>query len=88
MERGLLSAPFLAIRSTYDLLYEFTIDNVASIWNPLVGSAVAFALMCLLSEFIILMIFIYLGFKQLRYHQCRRQQRARSWHTDRQAEQV
>lgn len=47
----------------YGLLCAFTVDNVTTIWNSLVGSAVAFALMCLLAEYITLLIFLYLGIR-------------------------
>ncbi|KAF4951378.1 hypothetical protein FGADI_7576 [Fusarium gaditjirri] len=57
----LASIPTLVLRTVYGLLCAFTIDNASTIWNSLVGSAVAFALMCLLTEYITLLIFLYLG---------------------------
>lgn len=57
----------LAIRTAAGLLYEFTINKHASIWNPLSGSAVAFALMTLLAEYIVLLIFIFLGFHRIKH---------------------
>lgn len=39
---------------------------MTTIWNSLVGSAVAFALMCLLAEYITLLIFLYLGIRHWR----------------------
>ncbi|KAH7347538.1 hypothetical protein B0T11DRAFT_291452 [Plectosphaerella cucumerina] len=63
----LLATPMLAIRMAAGLLYEFTINKHASIWNPLSGSAVAFALMTLVTEYIVLGIFIYLGFHRIKH---------------------
>ncbi|KAF5582352.1 hypothetical protein FPANT_8563 [Fusarium pseudoanthophilum] len=60
------SIPTLVLRTVYGLLCAFTIDNVTTIWNSLVGSAVAFALMCLLAEYITLLIFLYLGIRHWR----------------------
>ncbi|EGY22389.1 hypothetical protein VD0002_g935 [Verticillium dahliae] len=62
---ALVSVPFLAVRTAYGLLYAFTIHDPNTIWNPLVGSAAAFALTCLLVEYIVLMIFIYLGIHRI-----------------------
>ncbi|KAH7002593.1 hypothetical protein EDB80DRAFT_894600 [Ilyonectria destructans] len=61
VEFGLLSVLALGLRTAYGLLYEFSIRNPSTIWNPLSGSAVAFALMCLVAEYVALLIFIYLG---------------------------
>lgn len=58
--------PTLVIRTAYGLLYTFTSQDLFSKWNPLFGSAVAFALMALLPEFITLLIYIYLGFNRIR----------------------
>ncbi|KAF4338222.1 hypothetical protein FBEOM_7887 [Fusarium beomiforme] len=60
------SVPTLAIRMVYGLLYTYTVDNVSTIWNPLIGSAVAFGLMCLLAEYVTLLIFVYLGIRYWR----------------------
>ncbi|KAL9564518.1 hypothetical protein ACKAV7_010970 [Fusarium commune] len=62
----LASIPTLVLRTVYGLLCAFTVDNVTTIWNSLVGSAVAFALMCLLAEYITLLIFLYLGIRYWR----------------------
>ncbi|KAF5684628.1 hypothetical protein FDENT_6633 [Fusarium denticulatum] len=62
----LVSLPTLVLRMVYGLLCAFTIDDVTTIWNSLVGSAVAFALMCLLAEYITLLIFLYLGIRHWR----------------------
>ncbi|KAF4444207.1 hypothetical protein FACUT_788 [Fusarium acutatum] len=62
----LASIPTLVLRTVYGLLCAFTVDNVTTIWNSLVGSAVAFALMCLLAEYITLLIFLYLGIRHWR----------------------
>ncbi|KAH7140879.1 hypothetical protein EDB81DRAFT_799057 [Dactylonectria macrodidyma] len=68
VEFALLSIPMLALRAAYGLLYEFTIKDLSTIWNPLSGSAVAFALMCLLSEYLALLLFIYLGFHRMKHN--------------------
>ncbi|RKK92331.1 hypothetical protein BFJ68_g15930 [Fusarium oxysporum] len=62
----LASIPTLVLRTVYGLLCAFTVDNVTTIWNSLIGSAVAFALMCLLAEYITLLIFLYLGIRHWR----------------------
>ncbi|KAG5746508.1 hypothetical protein H9Q70_010804 [Fusarium xylarioides] len=62
----LVSIPTLVLRTVYGLLCAFTVDNVTTIWNSLVGSAAAFALMCLLAEYITLLIFLYLGIRHWR----------------------
>ncbi|KAF5568822.1 hypothetical protein FPHYL_2629 [Fusarium phyllophilum] len=62
----LASIPTLVLRTVYGLFCAFTIDDVTTIWNSLVGSAVAFALMCLLAEYITLLIFLYLGIRHWR----------------------
>ncbi|KAM0550270.1 hypothetical protein ACHAPJ_008940 [Fusarium lateritium] len=71
----LASVPTLALRTVYGLLCAFSVTNPLTIWNSLVGSAVAFALMCLLAEYVTLLIFLYLG---LRYWRDTRGQRLSS----------
>lgn len=56
----------LFLRAIYGLLYVFIDNSIYSTWNPLFGSAVAFALMALLPEYIVLCIYIYLGFYRIR----------------------
>lgn len=58
----LLAEPFLLVRSIYGILqvtFEFTSGTV---WNPVYGSAVAFALMALVTEYIAMGIFFWVGF--------------------------
>ncbi|KAG8670538.1 hypothetical protein FPOAC2_09901 [Fusarium poae] len=62
----LASIPTLVLRTVYGLLCAFTVDNMTTIWNSLVGSAVAFALMCLLTEYITLLMFLFLGIRHWR----------------------
>ncbi|KAF4445791.1 hypothetical protein F53441_10540 [Fusarium austroafricanum] len=62
----LASIPTLALRTVYGLLCAFTVDNPLTIWNSLVGSAVAFAFMCLLAEYVTLLVFLYLGLRYWR----------------------
>ncbi|KAI5459005.1 hypothetical protein BGZ63DRAFT_490882 [Mariannaea sp. PMI_226] len=61
----LASLPTLAVRVAYGLLCEFTVENPTTIWNPLFGSVVAFALMCLFAEYITLLICLYLGIRYM-----------------------
>jgi hypothetical protein len=68
----MLAMPALVLRTVYGLLYEFTSDSIFSTWDPLFGSAVAFALMALLPEYIVLVIYVYLGFHRIR--SCSQQQ--------------
>lgn len=59
--------PTLALRAAFGLLYEFTSGDIRAMWNPLYGSAVAFALMCLLAEYLTALIYVYLGLYRI-YH--------------------
>ncbi|KAH8887209.1 hypothetical protein GQ53DRAFT_827381 [Thozetella sp. PMI_491] len=59
--------PFLALRTIYGLISAFNSDSILSTWNPLFGSAPAFALMALLPEYITLLIYLYLGIHRLRH---------------------
>jgi hypothetical protein len=58
--------PPLVLRTIYGLLFEFTIDDVFSTWNPVLGSSVAFVFMALLPEYVVLLIYLYLGFYRMR----------------------
>ncbi|KAH6898063.1 hypothetical protein B0T10DRAFT_543099 [Thelonectria olida] len=59
----LATIPVLLLRTAYGLLCAFTVDNPSTIWNPLSGSAVAFTVMCLISEYITVLVFIFLGIR-------------------------
>ena len=66
---ALASSVPLFIRTAYGLLGAFlaTGDNiVTSAWSPLFGSAVAFSLMALLPEYVVLGMYVRLGFHRLR----------------------
>lgn len=68
---ALLAMPPLVLRAIAGLLYEFagtqySQASLDSIWNPLYGNAIAFCLMTLLPEYIVLVIFMYLGFHRIR----------------------
>lgn len=41
-------------------------ETITTTWNPLFGSAVAFALMALLPEYVVLVVYTYLGFYRKR----------------------
>ncbi|KAK5996843.1 hypothetical protein PT974_02188 [Cladobotryum mycophilum] len=58
----LLASPFLIIRTIYGILEAALQNDVHSNFNPVLGNAVAFALMALLPEYITLLIYLYSGF--------------------------
>ncbi|OTA05831.1 hypothetical protein A9Z42_0065410 [Trichoderma parareesei] len=59
---GLLAAPFLIIRTVFGLLEVALQDSVSSPFNPVTGNAVAFALMALLPEYVVVLAHLYTGF--------------------------
>lgn len=58
----LSASPFLIIRTVYGFLSTANAANAGTIWSPLLGSAVAFALMALLPEYIAICILFTTGF--------------------------
>lgn len=58
--------PTLIVRTVYGLLYEFTSSDAFAMWNPLFGSPTAFALMCLLAEYVTLLTYVFLGLHRMR----------------------
>lgn len=58
----LTSAPFLVVRNIYGILEVVLQYSPTSIWDPVYGSAVAFATMALLMEYIIICVYLYVGF--------------------------
>lgn len=58
--------PFIFVRTVYGVLYAFNSSSIKSFWNPLFGNAIAFALMALLPEAIMALIYVYLGFHRMR----------------------
>ncbi|KAL6863615.1 hypothetical protein J3F83DRAFT_767244 [Trichoderma novae-zelandiae] len=59
---GLLAAPFLITRTVFGLLQVALQNSSSSPFNPVVGNAVAFALMALLPEYIVVLAYLYTGF--------------------------
>ncbi|KAJ6780935.1 hypothetical protein PWT90_09183 [Aphanocladium album] len=67
---ALAAAPLLAVRTAYGLLEvagQMSDDDggsssSSSLWNPLTGSAVAFALMALLPEYLVLVGWVLMGY--------------------------
>ncbi|KAL7955787.1 hypothetical protein V8C34DRAFT_290715 [Trichoderma compactum] len=59
---GLLASPFLIIRTIFGLLEVALQDSATSPFNPIEGNAVAFGLMALLPEYIVVLTYIYTGF--------------------------
>lgn len=57
----LISSPFLIVRTVYGLL-QVIFQNNQRKWNPVYGSAVLFAMMALLMEYIAMGVFFYNGF--------------------------
>jgi hypothetical protein len=55
-----LAIPFLIIRTVYALLSVFA-TSLDSKWDTIYGSAVVFALMALLMEYVAVCIFVYTG---------------------------
>ncbi|KAI1337208.1 hypothetical protein F5Y15DRAFT_418260 [Xylariaceae sp. FL0016] len=55
--------PFLTVRTVYALLYIYTQDDADSTWNPVNGSPVAFALLALLMEFVVMGLYMWTGLK-------------------------
>ncbi|CAH0053687.1 unnamed protein product [Clonostachys solani] len=59
---ALAALPFLALRCAYGILQVTFEFNAATVWNPVYGSAVAFAFMGLVAEYIVVLIVLYTGF--------------------------
>lgn len=53
---------FLLVRLIYFCLAMFSADDVDSIWNPLTGSVAALVCMALLPEFLLLVVYAWVGF--------------------------
>lgn len=62
LRAALATCPFLAVRTVYGLLEVATAGDAHSVWNPLTGSAVAFALMGLLPEYVVLCGYVVTGY--------------------------
>ncbi|KAF1736021.1 hypothetical protein CRV24_004955 [Beauveria bassiana] len=58
----LAAFPLLAVRTAYGLLEVARQDEPGSAWNPLTGSALAFALMALLPEYVVLAGWVFVGY--------------------------
>ena len=58
----LLAAPFIVIRNIYGHLEVSFENNLESVWSPVFGNAVAFALMALWMEYIAICIYFYVGY--------------------------
>ncbi|KAM3522877.1 hypothetical protein MY4038_008429 [Beauveria bassiana] len=58
----LAAFPLLAVRTVYGLLEVARQDEPGSAWNPLTGSALAFALMALLPEYAVLAGWVFVGY--------------------------
>ncbi|PKS08023.1 hypothetical protein jhhlp_006635 [Lomentospora prolificans] len=67
----LVASPALYVRVAYGLISVFRASGnhiLTSMWSPLFGSAAAFSLMALLPEYVVLCIYLYLGYH--RYSTC------------------
>lgn len=54
---------FLVVRIVYALVSAYATNIQTRVWNLVSGSAILFACMALLPEYLIVGIFIYVGFK-------------------------
>lgn len=59
---GLLASPFLIVRTVFGLLEVALENSSTSPFNPIAGNAVAFGLMALLPEYLVVLTYIYTGF--------------------------
>lgn len=62
LRANLIASPFLILRTVYGILEVAEQDVLNTIWSPLFGSAVAFALMALLPEYIAICVWFYTGY--------------------------
>ncbi|KAI5463591.1 hypothetical protein BGZ63DRAFT_195950 [Mariannaea sp. PMI_226] len=67
VQLAIATVPTLFIRIMYGLLFEATIDNHESIWNPIYGSSLIYIIMGLVPEYIALYLYIFLGFYRMRH---------------------
>ncbi|KAM4068126.1 hypothetical protein HRG_012485 [Hirsutella rhossiliensis] len=61
----LIASPILCIRAVFGIISVFEAAGkgfLTSIWSPMFGNAALFSLMALLPEFIVLGVFVYLGY--------------------------
>ncbi|PNY24326.1 Uncharacterized protein TCAP_05734 [Tolypocladium capitatum] len=59
---SLLASPFIMVRTIYGILEVVFQNDRATKWNPVYGSAVAFAMMALLMEYIALCLYLFTGY--------------------------
>ncbi|POR37946.1 Uncharacterized protein TPAR_01857, partial [Tolypocladium paradoxum] len=59
---SLVASPFIVVRTIYGILEVVFQNDGATKWNPVYGSAVAFALMALLMEYIALCLYLFTGY--------------------------
>ena len=59
---SLVASPFIMVRTIYGILEVVFQNDHATTWNPVYGSAVAFALMGLLMEYVALCVYLYTGY--------------------------
>ena len=57
----LIAAPFIILRCVYGIL-EVVSGYTSSVWSPIFGSIPAFVLMALVSEYIPICIWLYIGY--------------------------
>jgi len=56
-----VALPLLATRTAYSLLQIFYLDTDYQPWNPIYGSAISFGVMALFPEFIVLVMYLIVG---------------------------
>ncbi|KND94044.1 hypothetical protein TOPH_00926 [Tolypocladium ophioglossoides CBS 100239] len=59
---SLIASPFIMVRTIYGILEVVFQNDRATKWNPVYGSAVTFALMALLMEYIALCLYLFTGY--------------------------
>lgn len=58
---NVVASAFLTVRLVYFCLAIFAAERVGSRWNPLSGSVAALVCMVLIPEFIVVLIYVYVG---------------------------
>ena len=55
--------PFLVVRIAYAFLSVFDANDLHSKWNDLYGSVAAFVIMALIMEYIVVLVYLSIGFR-------------------------
>lgn len=63
LKATLVAIPFLAVRIAYAYLSVFNAEGLQSKWDTLYGSVAAYAVMALLMEYIVVVIYLGVGIR-------------------------